>query len=639
MIKSAARKFASRRSSFIYRLSIRRKLLIGFGVLIVLTFVNMAVNAGASYYEDRARTAFDNSQAEASQIADLKFEIEQARFYEAQSSALFLARKQGLFEASFDDALTSVRRALDLVGQLQTDTSESQSGRQTDEATALDQINQGLHTYEGIYLSLGTDLLVARGDENSGLAGDLIKSIEAVNERVDARRTLDLATNYVTTFNQDVVLQIPAELQGLQTGVADRPPAEQEEIVGLIRTARSAYLALLAIDMRIADQYLSLSEVSEPTSQMVGALYDAEIQERSASQVDFDAARETRQRVQVISLILITLAGIGLAYLIGNAISQPIEALEGVTQEIAGGNYAQRAQVETDDEIGHLARSFNVMAEAVQTQDAELRDQANSLRVASAKAREAARLRSEFLSNMSHELRTPLNAIIGYSDMLLAGMGGELNPKQQHRVERLRENGKRLLDLVNDVLDLARIEAKRVEIQHKLFSPYVLIRHIEGQVAVLSDQRGLDFAVEIDPALPEMVWGDEKRIEQVVTNLLSNAFKFTESGSVQLHAYAAPDGRTWQIAVADTGIGIPPHAMDIIFEEFRQVDGSSTRVYKGTGLGLAISRHLVHLMNGQITVESELGQGSTFVVTLPLMLQEQVLIVPENGKGSGNGSK
>jgi signal transduction histidine kinase len=639
MVKSAARGFGSRRSSLIYRLSIRRKLLIGFGVLIVLTFVNMAVNAGASYYEDRARAAFDNSQAEASQIADLKFEIQQARFYEAQSSALFLARKQGLFETSFDDALTSVRSALDLVGQLRTDTSESRSGRQTDEFTALDEIDQGLRTYEGIYLSLGTDLLVARGDENRGLAGDLIKSIEAVNERVDARYALDLATNYVTTFNQDVVLQVPVELQRLQTSVTDRPPAEQDEIVGLIRTARSAYLALLAVDMRIADQYLSLSEISEPTSQMVGALYDAEIKERSASQADFDAARETRQRVQVISLILITLAGVGLAYLIGNAISRPIEALEGVTQEIAGGNYAQRALVEVDDEVGHLARSFNVMAEAVQTQDAELREQANSLRVASAKAREAARLRSEFLSNMSHELRTPLNAIIGYSDMLLAGMGGELNPKQQHRVERLRENGKRLLDLVNDVLDLARIEAKRVEIQHKLFSPYVLIKHIEGQVAVLSDQRGLDFAVEIDPALPEMVWGDEKRIEQVVTNLLSNAFKFTESGSVHLHAYAAPDGRTWQIVVADTGIGIPPHAMDIIFEEFRQVDGSSTRVYKGTGLGLAISRHLVHLMNGQITVESELGQGSTFVVTLPLVMQEQILSVPENGKGSGNGSK
>jgi signal transduction histidine kinase len=574
----------SRRRSFIYRLNIRRKLLIGFGVLIVLTFINMTVNVGASYFEDRARTSLDRSQAEASRIADLKYEIQRARFYEAESSALFLARKEGMFETSFDEAQVSVRKALDLVAQLQVDTTESQSGRQAVESTTLDEIDQRLRTYEGIYLSLGTDLLVARGDENSGLAGDLITAIKAINDRMDARVALDLATTYVTTFNQNVVLEIPQELQRLQTSVADRPPAERDEIVGLIRTARSAYLALLAVDMQVADQYLSLSETSEPTSEMVGVLYDEELQERAAAQADFDAARQTRQRIQTISLVLITLAGVGLAYMIGGAISRPIEALQGATQDIAGGNYNRRAQVEVDDEIGHLARSFNVMAEAVQARDAELREQAASLRIASAKAREAARLRSEFLSNMSHELRTPLNAIIGYSDMLLAGMGGDLNPKQQHRVERLRDNGKRLLDLVNDVLDLARIEAKRVEIQHKLFSPYVLIKHIEGQVAVLSDQRGLDFQVEIDPALPEMIWGDEKRIEQVVLNLLSNAFKFTEAGSVRLYAYASPDAQAWHIGVADTGIGIPPHAMDIIFEEFRQVDGSSTRVYKGTGL-------------------------------------------------------
>ncbi len=641
MLKIAAPlfdRFRSPRRAFIHRLSIRRKLLVGFGVLIILTFINMMVNVGASYLEDQARKTLDDSQAEASLTADLKYEIQRARFYEAQSSALFLARVEGLFETSFDEALASVRNALDLVEQLKADTAEGESGRPSEEATTLEEIDQRLRTYEGIYLSLGTDLLVARGDENSGLAGDLIAAVRAINERIDARRALDLASIYVATFNQDAIMQFPVELQLLQTSVGDRPAAERDEIVGLIRTARSAYLALLANDVQVADQYLSLAEVSEPASELVGILYDEETQERVVAQSDFADARRTRQRVQYLSLVLITLAGVGLAYVIGGAISQPIERLEGITQEIAGGNYAQRTTVGTDDEIGHLARSFNVMADAIQTQDAALREQANSLRIATAKAKEAARLRSEFLSNMSHELRTPLNAIIGYSDMLLAGMGGDLNPKQHHRVERLRDNGKRLLDLVDDVLDLARIEAKRVEIQYKLFSPYVLIRHVEGQIAVLSDQRGLDFQVEIDPALPEMVWGDEKRIEQIVLNLLSNAFKFTESGSVRLHAYSSPDGQNWHIAVADTGIGIPPHAMDIIFEEFRQVDGSSTRVYKGTGLGLAITRHLVHLMNGQISVESELGQGSTFIVTLPLVMQEQVLMTSEDGKGSGNGS-
>lgn len=233
---------------------------------------------------------------------------------------------------------------------------------------------------------------------------------------------------------------------------------------------------------------------------------------------------------------------------------------------------------------------------------------------------EANRLKSEFLATVSHELRTPLNAIIGFSDMLMMGMSGELSEKQAHRIVRIRENGKRLLALVNDILDLARIEAGRVEVINEPFAPRDLAEQMRAQMSSLAEKKGLHIETIIDEILPTTLIGDAKRIEQVLTNLLSNAFKFTEVGSVSLLIEAHPTEKTWALKVKDTGIGIPPHAIEYIFDEFRQVDGSSTRAYQGTGLGLAITRNLVRLMDGKITVESTLGQGSIFMVTLPLIV-------------------
>jgi len=212
--------------------------------------------------------------------------------------------------------------------------------------------------------------------------------------------------------------------------------------------------------------------------------------------------------------------------------------------------------------------------------------------------------------------------------MLLMGMSGELNEKQAHKVTRLRENGIRLLDLINDILDLTRIEARRVELVPKPFATRALFLRLSGQMESLAHDKGLEFAINVAPDLPETLVGDEKRIEQVVVNLLSNAFKFTQQGSVILRANVNHADNTWAITVSDTGIGIPPHAKDLIFEEFRQLDGTSTRAFKGTGLGLAITRNLVRIMGGEISVESELGKGSVFTVTLPLTLEDAVTEKP-----------
>jgi signal transduction histidine kinase len=342
----------------------------------------------------------------------------------------------------------------------------------------------------------------------------------------------------------------------------------------------------------------------------------------------------TQTSTLVIGLtVVIGLIAAAIGTFAATSIARPINRLTQVASHIATGDFSQRATVRGKNEISVLSDAFNQMTDRLvyninelDTHLEELNETNEALRAATAKAREAARVKGEFLANVSHELRTPLNAIIGFSDMLLMGMSGEMNPKQRHKMERLKENGVRLLSLINNILDITRIEARRVEIVNKAFSPRALADRLSAQMSVLAERSGLEFKTRIDPQLPDLLVSDEQRLEQIVVNLLSNAFKFTEKGSVQLDFDIDPAGSNWRIIVTDTGVGIPPHALNVIFEEFRQADGSSSRAFKGSGLGLAITRNLVRIMDGYIVVESELGQGSKFTVTFPIVSHEKTNI-------------
>jgi signal transduction histidine kinase len=323
----------------------------------------------------------------------------------------------------------------------------------------------------------------------------------------------------------------------------------------------------------------------------------------------------------IITGIVLVVAGLAVIAVVSRVVN-PIGKLSLVAKAIQGGDFSQRANLTSKDEIGQFAAAFNAMTDAIQKRETDLREQADALRIATYRAKEAARVKGEFLANVSHELRTPLNAIIGFSDMLLAGMSGPLNDKQQHKLTRLQENGNRLLALINDLLDLTRIESGRLETVEKTFSPRNLAERITAQMESLATESKLKFETIISPDVPETVIGDEQRVEQVLVNLLSNAFKFTKEGAVTLNISTNQAERTWSLEVADTGIGIPPHAVNIIFEEFRQLDGSYSRAYKGSGLGLAITRNLVRMMSGKISVKSTLGSGSIFTVVLPVNLSE-----------------
>jgi signal transduction histidine kinase len=227
----------------------------------------------------------------------------------------------------------------------------------------------------------------------------------------------------------------------------------------------------------------------------------------------------------------------------------------------------------------------------------------------------ASRHKSEFLANMSHELRTPLNAILGFTELVLDGVYGPPPAKIAAQLERVQANGRHLLGLINDVLDLSKIEAGRLELELADFAPAEVVASVQSTTESLARAKGLALHVRLPPGLPR-AHGDARRITQVLLNLVGNAIKFTEAGEVLVEVTADADGL--ELAVADTGPGIPLAEQARIFEEFHQVDSSSTRRQGGTGLGLAIARRIVELHGGSIGVESTPGRGSRFTVRLPL---------------------
>ncbi len=227
----------------------------------------------------------------------------------------------------------------------------------------------------------------------------------------------------------------------------------------------------------------------------------------------------------------------------------------------------------------------------------------------------ASRHKSEFLANMSHELRTPLNAITGFSEVLLERMFGEINPKQTEYLQDILSSGRHLLSLINDILDLSKIEAGRMELTLDQFQLPLALDNAITLVKERAARHGIGLDIDIDPRLGEFV-GDERKIKQILLNLLSNAVKFTpEEGRIGVKAGLA-DGVV-EIAVSDTGIGIAPKDQEAIFEEFRQVGSDEARKVEGTGLGLTLTKKFVEMHGGQIWVESEVGKGSTFRFTLP----------------------
>lgn len=251
------------------------------------------------------------------------------------------------------------------------------------------------------------------------------------------------------------------------------------------------------------------------------------------------------------------------------------------------------------------------------------------LKLAQQRAEEANQAKSEFLANMSHEIRTPLNSIIGFSQLLLE------EERDYNKIEKLKtivNSGEHLVEIINDILDFSRIEARKIELEKVEFSFKELLLEIKNMFWLNENKKGLDFVLDIDDSLPERVWADKYRISQIIINLLSNAFKFTTKGRVKL---ACSYDQEFIIKIEDTGIGISDEKQGKVFSAFEQVDSSISRKYGGTGLGLAIVKRLVDLMAGELTLKSQLGQGSSFIIKLPLEVLEDSN-KEDNGQGGFN---
>ncbi len=263
-----------------------------------------------------------------------------------------------------------------------------------------------------------------------------------------------------------------------------------------------------------------------------------------------------------------------------------------------------------------VKRHSDELRERVREATTELAEQNELLRRQAFQLEQASAAKSQFLANVSHELRTPLNAIIGYTHLMLEGVSGELTPRQNERLQRVESNGRHLLAIINDLLDIARIESGKMPIQVERFELRELIGEVMAEVEPLITGTSLEVTWTLDPEVPE-VRTDRQKVKQIVLNLLSNALKFTPQGSIAIRIETCEDGDQVAVAVADTGIGISEENQKTIFEAFGQADSSYAKRHSGTGLGLSICRRLATILGGTIALKSRLGEGSTFTFCFP----------------------
>ena len=330
------------------------------------------------------------------------------------------------------------------------------------------------------------------------------------------------------------------------------------------------------------------------------------------AEADMVAGIEATEKSYTFSrsvVIGFAVGSIGLALVLGYAISWsvigPVRQMDARLRDIAAVDFGGQLQIVNRDELGVLAANLNRM-------NRELGRLYQQLEAAS-------RHKSEFLANMSHELRTPLNAIIGFSEVLHERMFGELNDKQAEYVQDIVASGRHLLSLINDILDLSKIEAGRMELELTDFDLPQALDNALTLVRERAGRRSITLEMSVDERLGE-VRADERKIRQVVLNLLSNAIKFTPEGG-RIEVGAVPKDGFVEVSVSDTGVGIAPEHQEAVFEEFRQV-GTAEKKAEGTGLGLTLCRKFIELHGGRIWVKSELGVGSTFTFTIPVRCGE-----------------
>jgi two-component system sensor histidine kinase BarA len=317
---------------------------------------------------------------------------------------------------------------------------------------------------------------------------------------------------------------------------------------------------------------------------------------------------------------------IGSYIIVRYVIVKPVKHLKEVSDAISAGELNVRSEIQTGDEFEDLSHAFNrmlrnlvSMQDRLRTVNGDLDHKVDELAQANLALFESNRLKGDFLATISHELRTPLNSILGFSEVLLSTHG--LSDKQTRWLTNIQTSGSQLLNLINDILDLAKIEAGKMQVRLVEFSSYDVCEGLLTMFRPLAEKKNIDLRGSMAPGIP-LLHQDVVKFQQILSNLLSNAIKFTpEGGRVMLKVET--DLAQIILTVSDTGVGIAAEEQELVFEKFRQASNPMTREYAGTGLGLSIVRELAKLLGGDVKLQSELGRGSTFAVRLPLQLSEE----------------
>ena len=439
-------------------------------------------------------------------------------------------------------------------------------------------------------------------------------------------QTLDTALRELNLFSYDL-----ERLQFVAPGQADlvkQVGADNTEFIAVmtqvIDLTRAGQISQ-AHDLQLKQASPLADDLQRLTNELVNRAESDIVTRVDENQKSFVASQWLVAGFAAGSILLALILGYAFSW----SLIAPVRQINTRLSEIASGDFSQHVEVPNRDELGPLTTNLNRMNDELGRLYAELqarnRDLTEALGENNRLLREleekskqleiASRHKSEFLANMSHELRTPLNAIIGFSDVLLERMFGELNEKQADYLQDILSSGRHLLDLINDILDISKVEAGRMELERTSFS---LAELLEGGLRMIHERAGrhsITLNLAVEPSLG-LIEADERMVKQVVVNLLSNAVKFTpDRGRIDVSAQRM-DGEV-RVAVRDTGIGIAPEDQTRIFDEFQQARHKGTQAPEGTGLGLTLSKKFVELQGGRIWVNSQVGVGSTFTFTIP----------------------